>query len=426
MAWKNSGGGWCGRAGQLGSLEPDADHVIIGNGDEWETRDPASMRTTLALVPGVNVQAYDVELAALASLTSAADRAPYFTGLGTAAVATLTAAGRALIDDASASDMRTTLGLAIGVDVQAYDAELAALAGVTSAADRVPYFTGSGTASVATMTAAARALIDDATAADMRTTLGVAIGSNVQAYDADLAAIAALSTNGVAVRTATSTWAVRSLAAGTGLSWTNADGVSGNPTLALSANLSTISGITTDGFAVRKSDGSWLTRSVTAGDGILVSNGNGASGNTVISAISAFGSITNDLDSNASSSPYNPFDSDNTTSYTSTALCTAQGVTYVAGSGRWAVAAAGTYKLDATVVLVGSAATDVKVEIRQGGSSVWSTIVRVATTPTPVTVSAILEITLLGYVEVWVDSQSAATVLARAGGLFGIHRVGMV
>jgi len=79
------------------------------------------------LAKEADVQPLDAGLTSISGLTTAANKMIYATDLDTYAVADLTAVGRALLADATASDQRTTLGLAIGTDVQAYNADLADL-----------------------------------------------------------------------------------------------------------------------------------------------------------------------------------------------------------------------------------------------------------------------------------------------------------
>lgn len=88
-------------------------------------------------------------------------------------ISDMSAFARTLNDDVDAAAARTTLGLVIGTNVQAYNANLAAFAGLTLIADRLPYANGSGTLTLATLTAAGRALLDDADAAAQRATLGL-------------------------------------------------------------------------------------------------------------------------------------------------------------------------------------------------------------------------------------------------------------
>lgn len=150
------------------------------NTGEFATNEQGA-KADSALQPGAigtTVQAYDAGLASIAGLVTSADKLPYSTGVDTWALATLTSAGRALIDDVDAAAQRTTLGLGTAAVVnvntlQPLDSDLTAIAALTSAADKIPYATGIATWAMTDFTAFARTLLDDADAATARGTLNV-------------------------------------------------------------------------------------------------------------------------------------------------------------------------------------------------------------------------------------------------------------
>lgn len=220
----------------------------------------------------------DVELLALAGLTSAADQLPYFTGSGTAALTTLTSFIRTLLDDATQGAAQATLGVTPG---QPLDAFLTSIALLGTAADRMIYTTAVDTAAETVLSAFARSFLDDASEAVFKATVNLETGVDVQAWDTDLDALAALAaTAGLLARTGAGAFAVRALTApAAGITVTNGTGAAGNPTLVLANDLAGVEGLSTTGLAVRSATDTWLTRSIASGTAITVTNGDGVSGN---------------------------------------------------------------------------------------------------------------------------------------------------
>ncbi|HDC2731277.1 TPA: phage tail protein [Escherichia coli] len=92
-----------------------------------------------------------------------------------AALAQYTAnkSGLDVLDDGDLNGFIAKMSAAFGKDFQALDATLTALAGLTTGANKLPYFTGTNTASQTNLTSVGRDIIGKGTIADILTYLGL-------------------------------------------------------------------------------------------------------------------------------------------------------------------------------------------------------------------------------------------------------------
>lgn len=179
--------------------------------DTYGRATAATSATTSDIAEGSNL--YYLDARAQASVTGGASsivtsnltisRALVSDGGGKVGVSAVTATELGYLSGVS-SAIQTQLNAK-----QPLDATLTALAGAVTAPDTMIYFTALDTASVASLTSFGRTLIASADSSAARTSLGLAIGTDVQAYDADLGAIATLSgTTGFLKKTAANTWSL--------------------------------------------------------------------------------------------------------------------------------------------------------------------------------------------------------------------------
>lgn len=170
----------------IAGLTATTDNVIQSVAGAWASRTPAQLKATLALAKA------DV------GLSNVTNNAQYFPGGtdvaladgGTGASLTAPGADSIMFYDVSAS---STAYLTLGAGLSITGTTITASGGGGGSIADGDYgdiiVGGTGTTMTfdsSVVTAAAKTVLDDASVSAMRTTLGVAIGTDVQAWDADL------------------------------------------------------------------------------------------------------------------------------------------------------------------------------------------------------------------------------------------------
>ena len=227
------------KLGSIANITTTDGAFIVGDGSKFVGETGATARTSIGLAIGTDVQAYDAGLLSIAGLTTGADLMIYTTATDTYSTTTLSSFARTILDDANGAAVRTTigagtgsgdllstnnlseltatstartnLGLAIGVNVQAYDAGLNSIAGLITDADQIIYTTALDTYATSSLSSFARTFLDDTTATAVRSTLNIAAGGDMLASNnlSELTATSTARTNlGVTIGSLVQAWDV--------------------------------------------------------------------------------------------------------------------------------------------------------------------------------------------------------------------------
>lgn len=159
--------------------------------------------TAGAALTALGAQASDAALTSIAGLSWVADRYPYATGVDTFAMGTITAAGRAILDDADAAAQRTTLGLgALATAASVTTAEIAAATLVTASET----IASNNNDTTIPTSAAVKSYVDGVVSAVIATTSGTTVSllsglpSTVSEIDMTFEGVSTDTTVAVAVR----------------------------------------------------------------------------------------------------------------------------------------------------------------------------------------------------------------------------------